>query len=330
MAPFSSVVVPSQQTFRSLRRHAAKQKQDSTILQLRLELASARSEIAGWLQWWHAYFDSSSAPAAQLSSSGRVDVVLTELIGVDSEEMQMHPDDTTQDADVHVLDVPDGLETDTGSGCNSSPAAADTSEQACLLSENMGKVFKQGSVLDLEMQSEAAVFIQHWYRSIVSSYVSDAGDGADGESDSCSPDENSLEVVWMSLSDYKSKFFPLLATESFREYHLSGFRDFDAGVWYRILVHDDDSNTGGHDEGKGNLDVWDDAEIAVWVKVSLRTAGSIDRRAERLAYFESRWTCARPRIPTSKLGDMEVMIGEMRGHIEGWPEFVGGTAASHS
>ena len=88
MAVFSSVVVPSQQTFRSLRRHAAKQKQDSTILQLQLELASAKSEIAGWWQWWHAYFDSPTVPAAQLSSCERVDVVLTELIGTDAENLQ--------------------------------------------------------------------------------------------------------------------------------------------------------------------------------------------------------------------------------------------------
>ena len=95
---------------------------------------------------------SPAAPGAQLCSYERAEVVLTELIGLDSEEMQMQTHDNTQDADVHVLDVPDGLEADSESGCNSSAAAEDTlesSEQACLLSENVGKE-TSGTGFDVE------------------------------------------------------------------------------------------------------------------------------------------------------------------------------------
>ena len=44
--------VPSQQTFRSARRLAARKQQESTILHLRLELAGARKELSEWRQWW--------------------------------------------------------------------------------------------------------------------------------------------------------------------------------------------------------------------------------------------------------------------------------------
>ena len=86
------------------------------------------------------------------TSYEHVAVVLPELIGRDSEEMQTQIDDNTQDAYIHVLDVPDGLETYTESGCNSSAAAEDTlesSEQACLLSENVGKE-TSGTGFDVE------------------------------------------------------------------------------------------------------------------------------------------------------------------------------------
>lgn len=44
--------VPSQQTYRSWRRHTARQKQESVIEALRIELATVKCELAAWEAWW--------------------------------------------------------------------------------------------------------------------------------------------------------------------------------------------------------------------------------------------------------------------------------------
>lgn len=81
MAPVSPVGLPSQQTFRSLRRHAAKQKQESTILRLKLELASAEKKLTEWWQWWYYSGVTSAYTAPTWSGHDQAQAVLTELTG---------------------------------------------------------------------------------------------------------------------------------------------------------------------------------------------------------------------------------------------------------
>ena len=107
MAPCSQAFLPSQQTFRSLRRQAARERQDSVILHLRLELATAKHQISEWWQWWHTVNEHALYGSAKYACPDtQVDLLLSEFspeASLEATYTGQIPEDLTNSAELNEV-----------------------------------------------------------------------------------------------------------------------------------------------------------------------------------------------------------------------------------
>jgi len=94
-------------------------------------------------------------------------------------------------------------------------------------------IFAAGSALSAELEQEAASVIQDFCRKH-SGTIPETSD-SEGCDISVSSAQEALEIKWITLEEFESKFFPVMSTECLRQNHRQGRRDSDEGIWYKII-----------------------------------------------------------------------------------------------